>query len=279
MFLHRSSGSIIFKRRTSTVTIMIALIIVPFFAMFVAFVSNMAGIGGGALLALFFIYAIGLSSFSSSGLSLITIATSSLIGSYSNIRNGFVNFNLFKLLLATGLVGVLFGSLLSFLVPTEEFKQIFGFIPLTIGLFSLYFAINQRKFRKYIKPEKKFSSDIGFIGVIAGIISGFTGMGIGGITGTYLIAVKKMHPKTIFSTIILAMIVTSVFGGLLHIGAIRFQESTLIYMPLLVFGAVVGAFIGARVSSLTKSRDLRILQSVVILSTGILAISIYFFIS
>jgi uncharacterized membrane protein YfcA len=254
------------------------LVIIPLFAMFIAFIGNMAGIGGGALLVLFFLYYMGLSSVSAGGLSLITIATSSIVGSYSNLKQGFVSIPLFKILLITGLIGVFLGSLLSFEVPTGVFKGIFGFIPLSIGTFSFISVLRQRKIKDYIKPGKKLGKDVSIIGLIAGIISGFTGMGIGGITGTYMTAVRKMNPKIIFSTIILAMIITSVFGGLLHLGSISFPENTLLYIPLLVIGATIGAFIGAKVSGVIKSKNLRLFQSLVIIFTGILAISIYIFI-
>jgi hypothetical protein len=252
------------------------LLLIPVVAALVAFISNMAGIGGGALLVLFFLYAMGLNSVSGSGLSLITIATSSIIGSYSNIRSGFVNFRLFRILLLTGLSGVFLGSLLSFAVPTEIFKGVFGFIPLVIGSFSLFFAVAQRKAKIHAVPQKRFGYDIWSMGVAAGIISGFTGMGIGGITGTYMTAIRKMHPKTVFSTIILAMVITSLFGGLLHLGPVSFSGNILIYIPFLVIGASMGAFIGARVSGVIKSGNLRLFQSLVIISTGILAILIYF---
>ncbi len=246
--------------------------------MFVAFIGNMAGIGGGALFVLFFLYYLGLSSFYASGLSLIAISTSSIIGSYSNIRHGFVNLHLFKILLAMGLIGVLLGSLLSFIVPTAIFKGVFGFIPLTIGVFSLIATIKQRKIKNYKIPKNKFGKDVSVISLIAGAISGFTGMGIGGITGTYMTAVHKMNPKIIFSTIILAMIITSIFGGLLHLGTINFSKDTLLYIPFIIIGAAIGAFIGARVSGIVKSKNLRLFQSLVIIFTGLLAISIYLFI-
>jgi hypothetical protein len=251
------------------------LFILPLFAMSIAFIGNMAGIGGGALLVLFFLYYLGLSSVSASGLSLIAISTSSIVGSYSNIRQGFVNLHLFKILLVMGLIGVFLGSLLSFVIPTEIFKGVFGFIPLTIGIFSLAATLKQRKIKNYKSPGKTLGKDVSVVGLIAGVISGFTGMGIGGITGTYMTAVRKMNPKIIFSTIILAMIITSVFGGLLHLGTISFPDNTLFYIPLLIIGAAIGAFIGARVSGIIKSKNLRLFQSLVIIFTGILAISIY----
>lgn len=257
---------------------LILLILMPVFAMFIAFISNMTGVGGGGLLVLFFLYYAGLGSVSASGLSLVTIATSSIIGSYSNIRHDFVSMHLFKVLLITGLIGVFLGSLLSFVVPTSVFKGVFGFIPLVIGSFSLTFALRQRKMKAYEKPAQKLGNDVGVIGLAAGVISGFTGMGIGGITGTYMTAVRKMNPKIIFSTIILAMIITSVFGGLLHLGSLSFPANTLLYIPLLIIGAAIGALIGARLSGVIKSKNLRLFQSLVIILTGVLAISIYFLI-
>lgn len=251
------------------------LVIIPIFAMLVAFISNMTGIGGGGLLVLFFLYYIGTSSVSASGLSLITTATSSVAGSFSNIRHGHVNTKLFRVLLIFALIGIVLGSLLSFIVPTNIFKGVFGLIPIAIGTTSLVLTLKEKEISDHVEPKKYFDRGTSLSALAAGIVSGFTGIGIGGITGTYLTSVKKMRPKTVFSTLILTMILTSVLGGLIHLSSFKFSRNTELYIPLLIIGAAIGALAGARVSGVVRSRSLRLFQAITIISIGLLAISIY----
>lgn len=253
----------------------ITLVVIPIFATLVAFVSNMAGIGGGGLLVLFFLYYLGMSSVLSAGLSLITIATSCTIGSFSNIRHGHVNIQLFRVLLTFGLVGIVLGSLLSFVVPTNIFKGVFGLIPISIGTTSLILTLREKEVKDHLEPKRYLDRGIGLSALAAGIVSGFTGIGIGGITGTYLISKRRMNPKTAFSTLVFTMIFTSVLGGLIHVGSLRFSKDTDLYIPLLIVGAAIGALAGARVSAVVRSRSLKFFQAIAILSIGLLAISIY----
>lgn len=253
----------------------ITLIVIPVFATLVAFVSNMAGIGGGGLFVLFFLYYLGMSSVLAAGLSLITIATSCVIGSFFNVRHGYVNTKLFAVLLIFGLVGIVLGSLLSFVVPTNIFKGVFGLIPLAIGVTSLILTLKEKEARDHFEPKRYLDRGISLSALAAGIISGFTGIGIGGITGTYLISKKRMNPKTVFSTIVFTMIFTSVLGGLMHVSSFKFSKTTYLYIPLLITGAAIGALAGARVSGVVRSRSLKFFQAIAIILIGLLAISIY----
>lgn len=253
----------------------ITLIVIPIFTMLVAFISNMAGIGGGGLLVLFFLYYLGMSSVLATGLSLVTIATSAVIGSFSNIRHGHVDLKLFRVVLIFGLVGIILGSLLSFVVPTGIFKGVFGLIPISIGTTSLILTLRGKEVKDHLEPKTYLDRGISVSAFVAGIVSGFTGIGIGGITGTYLISKKRMKPKTVFSTLVFTMIFTSLLGGLIHVSSLKFSKETDLYIPLLIIGAAIGALAGARVSGVIRSRSLKFFQAIAIISIGLLAISIY----
>ena len=254
---------------------LIAFVVIPLFAMAVAFISNMAGLGGGALLVLFFLYYLGLGSVAAGGLSLISIATSSIVGSSSNIRQGQVSIGLFKVLLVFSSIGIVLGSVLSLVVPTDIFKGIFGFIPISVGIASIILILKDRKFKKYTEPKSYFDRGVTSAALVAGTLSGFTGLGIGGITGTYLTSMRRMKPKLVFSTIVFTMIITSMLGGLIHLGSFNFPLDTVQYIPLLMAGAAAGVFIGARVSGIVKSKSLRMFQAVTLIIIGIIAVSIY----
>ncbi|MHB1664316.1 MAG: sulfite exporter TauE/SafE family protein [bacterium] len=116
---------------------------------------------------------------------------------------------------------------------------------------------------------------INFFSLIAGFISGFIGIGIGGITGTFLTAVEQIPPRIAFSTVILAMILTSIVGGFIHLSYMKFSsDAIIIYLIPLMIGAVIGSQLGVHISKLLKSRTLRLYQGWIIITLGFLMFAI-----
>ena len=116
---------------------------------------------------------------------------------------------------------------------------------------------------------------INFFSLTAGFVSGFIGIGIGGITGTFLTAVEQIPPRIAFSTIILAMILTSVVGGFIHLSYMRFSyNAIIIYLIPLMIGAIIGSQLGVHISKLLNSRTLRLYQGWIIITLGLLMFAI-----
>lgn len=116
---------------------------------------------------------------------------------------------------------------------------------------------------------------INFFSLIAGFVSGFIGIGIGGITGTFLTAVEQIPPRIAFSTVILAMILTSVVGGFIHLSYMRFSyNAIIIYLIPLMIGAIIGSQLGVHISKLLNSRTLRLYQGWIIITLGFLMFAI-----
>jgi uncharacterized membrane protein YfcA len=112
---------------------------------------------------------------------------------------------------------------------------------------------------------------VGLVSFIAGIIVGFAGMGISGIVGTYLTAVKKMNPKIAFSTVLAVMVITSVIGASAHL-LYSFSGSLPVLLIALAIGAAIGAIVGSIASSFFKFGKLRLMQGYLIMSFGVLSL-------
>jgi uncharacterized membrane protein YfcA len=275
-------------------------------AFFVGVIGNTIGIGGGILLVPFFIFYMHLSPVESSGLSLFTIMLSTMGGSYIFYKDKTIDLNLYLMILLPALLGIIIGSVLSRYILTNQFKWIFSFIIIGIGIFSLVATKKQAAYksnyniqhavplksrsanffnghiRKTLKESNGTAYDyeiknplsINIFSLIAGFISGFIGIGIGGITGTFLTAVEQIPPRVAFSTVISIMAIISLIGGLIHFYYIKNPLHMAIYIIPLGAGALIGSKIGAFISKNSKAKTLRIYQGTFIILLGILMLAI-----
>jgi len=313
----------------------------------VGIVGNTIGIGGGILLVPFFLFYMHMPPLEASGLSLFTIVASTSGGSLKFIKEKIIDFKLFLMIVLFAVPAAAAGSILSKYINTGEFKGIFSFIIIIIGIFSLiatrvqtkksiYSAHNHNnneeadasdisahahnekvnnaenietlsgtsnnidlRLQSMIIYFKHISSNIkrkridragdrydyyikkpiviNLFSILAGFISGFIGIGIGGITGTFLTAVEQIPPRIAFSTIVLAMIFSSIAGGFIHLAYMKLSFKTIIYLLPLLVGAVIGSQLGAAISKLFKSRTLRLYQGWIIIMLGFIMFVISYF--
>ena len=250
-------------------------IIVLAVALVVGIIGNIAGIGGGIIIVIFLIYVFKLSPLDAAGLSLLTIVFSSLSGLIQNTRKGLVDMRLFEVVAIAAVIGTIAGSVVTNYISPSTFKGIFSIIVICIGLFSVYSSRTQTRGGiegHYVNPPH--SPDIGALSFIAGLISGFIGIGIGGIMGTYLTAIKRSTPKIAFVSIIAAMFPVTVAGTAIHFYYTGFVN--IFFAPPLVIGAVVGGILGSRVISKAPQTSLRFFQGYIIIAFGILSAILYF---
>jgi hypothetical protein len=294
----------------------------------VGIVGNTIGIGGGILLVPFFLFYMHMPPLEASGLSLFTIVASTSGGSLKFIKEKIIDFRLFFMIVLFAVPAAVAGSILSKYINANEFKGVFSFIIIIIGIFSLMATRIQTKKKithnneKIIENEsietlsstsnnnnidfnnidfglqsviiyfRNISSNIkreridragnkydyyikkpiaiNLFSIVAGFISGFIGIGIGGVTGTFLTAVEQIPPRIAFSTIVLAMIFSSIAGGFIHLAYMKLSFKTIIYLIPLMAGAIIGSQLGAIISTLLKSRTLRLYQGWIIIILGFL---------
>ncbi|MGC9099564.1 MAG: sulfite exporter TauE/SafE family protein [Candidatus Micrarchaeia archaeon] len=255
-------------------------------ALVVGLIGNLVGIGGGVLIMIILLFGFKMQPVLAGGLSLLTILASASVGTLSNIMQRALSKELFSLIAVFAGAGVLLGSIIPYLLNTKSFDTLFGFVSIGIGLFSILAARRdakkigniERSFTSLSKKEKEAAkkvtgkAGIGSFSFIAGLIAGTFGIGIGGIVGTYLTAIKQMQPKVAFSTVLAAMIITSLLGSSVHLISIKGSMLLLGMIVALMAGVAIGAVAGSHISSRIKSSRLRFAQGYIILGLGIIAI-------
>ncbi len=255
---------------------MLILLLMVFFALafLVGLIGNISGIGGGVMIILFLIYAFGFNPLDAAGLSLLTLVFSSLTGFVQNMRRKLVDTKLFIIMGTLAVFGALFGSFLASHIPSGVFKGVFSAILISLGLFSVYASRMQTKGgAEEYSSEPAHDADTGIVSLVAGVVSGFIGIGIGGIIGTYLTAIKRSQPKVAIATIIAATLPVTVAGMFLHFYYTGFVN--IVYAPPLVIGAFMGGFLGSWVIRKAPQVSLRFFQGYIIIAFGILSATLY----
>ncbi|MHB1697520.1 MAG: sulfite exporter TauE/SafE family protein [bacterium] len=258
----------------------------------IGFIANLVGLGGGILLVPFFIFYMHLSPVESSGLSLSTIIFSSTSGTIKHLKEKIINKKLFKLLAGFVTSGVIIGSIASKYVNVSEFKIFFAFIVVIIGIFSLYSTNKQTKKTENIAANQPKNVDNNTTGLgnlqlphpkttavfslIAGFFSGFAGIGMGVIAGTFLTSIEQIPPRIAFATILAAMILTSVIGVTIHFSYFKINGIILSYIISLAAGAITGSQLGSITPRILSSRTLRLYQGWIITGFGLLMMAMRF---
>jgi uncharacterized membrane protein YfcA len=255
--------------------VLFSSIVILLFSMIVAIIGNVIGIGGGIMLLPFFIFYLHLNSIIATGLSLFTIVLSTIGGTFAFIRQKTINYKLFLIIISLIIPGVIIGSIVNKFVNTQEFKEILPIWVISIGTFSLITAKKQplKNFNNINNSENdpiKHNKLTSLVSFISGFVSGFFGVGIGAIMGTYLVVVEEISARVAFSTLIMVMTITSLFGFLAHYESAGLDlTSWIIYLIPLSLGAILGSQIGAYISKISNIKTLRLYQGYIILSLGI----------
>lgn len=265
---------------------LLELLLLFFSALAIGILGNIAGIGGGVLLMLIFIFLLDINPVAAGGLSLFTIISSTAFGSLINRGQGSIDKRLFLNIAVLSGAGAVMGSVLSYYIVVSSFKLFFGITVLGLGLFSFISArieIRANRGKDYLKKTFAESHESGLdrfrsyrslalVSLIAGIISGTFGVGIGAVVGTFLTSIKHIHPKVAFSTLLASMIVTSTVGAVVHFSEPGLSVNMMLLVPLLT-GAALGGFTGAQLSNRMSFSSLRSSQSYIVMFFGALSIA------
>jgi uncharacterized membrane protein YfcA len=253
-------------------------------------VGNIAGIGGGVFLMIIFLFAFKINPVIAGGLSLITILASTIAGSTINKKQGAIDKRLLYTIGIFAGIGAVIGSVLSNYITVQSFSLFFGIVVFMIGVLSytsfrmeisrnIGKSYTQETFREYRKKSGNNHMAQGkgrgteIVAFVSGMLAGLFGLGIGGIMGTFLTAIRHIHPKIAFSTVVAAMIETSIHRTLIHF--MKFETALYYYLLALplVAGGAIGGLIGAILSGNMTFSRLRRSQSYIVMFFGILAIS------
>lgn len=243
-------------------------------AFVVGLIGNITGIGGGVMIILFLIYGFGLDPLDAAGLSLLTLVFSTLIGVIRNLKQKFINFRLFSMLAGIAVIAAVAGTVIASYIPSGAFKGAFAIILIFLGIFSVYAS-----YRKGIQERMKSGDELAGLpetkitSMIAGLVSGFIGIGIGGIAGTYLNAVKRAEPRMAIATVIAATLPVVTAGMIIHFSITGLVN--LVYAPPLVVGAILGGLLGSWAIRKAPQMSLKLFQGYIIVAFGFLSLLLF----
>ena len=256
----------------------------------VGILSGMFGVGGGFLITplLFFV---GIPPAVAVATSANQIVASSFSAVLAHIRRKTVDFPMGLVLLVGGLIGAAIGivifNILRGMGQVDLLVSLSYVVFLgTIGGLMFVESLNALRNARSGKPPKrrkhnwihalpfkmKFRASGLYISVIppllvgvsVGVLAAIMGVGGGFIMVPAMIYLLGMPTKVVIGTSLFQIIFVTAFTTLLH--AVTNQTVDLMLALLLLVGGVVGAQFGARIGTLLKAEQLRILLAILVLA-------------
>ena len=242
----------------------ITLIAAVLLGVLIGVLSGLLGVGGGTIMVPMYRLAFGMSALASTATSLFTIIPTSISGVITHVRNKTC---LPKLGIAMGLGGACTSPLGVWLSSISPSWAVMVAAAIAIG----YSAFNMLK--GVIKPKAKSTGGsgeiprlsngqlaLGFaIGLIAGVASGYIGLGGGFLMVPLMLAWIGLPMRYASGTSLIGIMLLAIPGAVEHglLGNIDYIAGI-----ATAVGTVPGAFIGSRLVTRIPDRTLRILFSV-----------------
>lgn len=107
------------------------------------------GMGGGVTLVLLFSLFSEVSQHIIQGINLIFYLPTSIVAIYMNIKNENIDYHFSKIVIISGIIGALIGSLLAMKIESNSLKKYFGVFLIGIAIFEIY-----SYFKQYILKRK-----------------------------------------------------------------------------------------------------------------------------
>lgn len=224
---------------------------------------------------------------------MVSLIPSSLLSTYINRKQGFVDFRMGILLEIPTIVGVILGSLMLSFLSSERLEILFALMVFLLGIsfflkiksktkrkIRLFYHLNKMKPRMIIKNPGHFVAYrisiwmIGFFGFLSGSLAGLFGIGGGFMKTPIMIKVFKIPAKIAAATALFMIVITSFVGSISHYlqGHVDFVQA----WPIIV-GFAFGALAGQRLNVKIKDKVLEkmigfalLLASLVMLSNFVI---------
>ncbi|UCF64100.1 MAG: sulfite exporter TauE/SafE family protein [bacterium] len=247
--------------------------------------SACVGLGGGLLLIPFLILVFDLPVKFVAGTMLFAMIPYTLVATWGNLRNGYVNLKIGLVMESGAIIGVLWGAFFTDLFPDLLLKLIFVFIvfylmlTLRIPTGSPYnFIARGFNAMNLIPPfiACKTAQDarcsipsLVILGIVAGFFSGLLGIGGGFLNTPVLIVGVLLAPKVAVGTSLFMILITSLFGTAEHalLGHINYAIA-LVVTP----GMMIGAYIGIHLLKNLAEEKIKTFIFVAMFVAGIMAL-------
>ncbi|MBI5778460.1 MAG: sulfite exporter TauE/SafE family protein [Planctomycetes bacterium] len=245
------------------------MIILVLVGIIIGAVGTLAGIGGGIFIVpvLFSIYQF--SPQAAIGTSLFVVAFNAFSGTVAYARYKRIYWRLGAIIIVSGIPGVIIGAFASNIFTGTAFKIVFAGVLILAAIYLLFRKNKSSGNVKICTPlelSRKKVIMVVFVGFVTGFIASCLGIGGGIIHVPVLIYLLKIpvHIATatshfiLFSTVLLSIVPHALWG---HID----------YVPGLLMGggALIGAQVGAYISSKVRPRVILIILAVALVAVAL----------
>lgn len=236
---------------------------------------SVGGGGGGIYVGILTVF-FNISPAIAASTSLATIIPTTAIGTVSHWRAGNIKLRYGVIMLVSGAVGAVIGSLFSGLLPQEMYYKITAVILLTLGIqmsFSFIRKKNSAKANASVKPHKYAVPIAAAYGVLGGALSGL--VGISGSTpivaGLALLGCSALQTV---GTSVMVLVGISVSGFLMHLGI---GSVNWMLVGLLASGTMTGAFIAPIIlKRLDKKKVEKVISPTLVIITLVMGTILFF---
>ena len=170
------------------------------------------------------------------------------------------------LILISGIPGVLIGAHTASILPSDFSSTILGFLTLFLSFYSLYNTrLGSSTKRISITKLRLFIGSFGLF--IIGFLNGYLSSGTGLFVTIWMITIFKLSFSV---SVAYTLILVGIFWN--GIGALSLGLSGNIiwnYIPILIFGSLIGGYLGAYFSIIKGSKFIKVVFEIVSLTVGI----------
>ena len=223
----------------------------------IAVFIGLTGVGAGSMTTPLLILLLGMETPQAVGTALIFGAVVKILTTPMYIRRRQVNWRALGFLLATGLPGVLAGSLLLSGIKSDWVTAFVGFTIMSIALLNLF------RFTNVTRHDR--TKWLALVGLPIGLEVGFSSAGAGALGALCLMNMTLLAPAAVVGTDLSFGLVLSLVGG--GIRAAMGDLDTAVLIKLLT-GGVAGAVAGALLASRLPSKKLRFILCLALVFLG-----------
>ncbi|MDG3581943.1 MULTISPECIES: sulfite exporter TauE/SafE family protein [Galbibacter] len=250
------------------IIITIILILISFT---ISMFGSVVGFGGGIFMVPILIAVFHFPLTTAVGSVMISLLPSSLISTFLNRKEGFVDFKMGVLLEVPTILGVFIGVLLLSYITAVHLEVLFAVMVLFLGISfflkkeknkkgqGFFYMLNKLKPRYIIKNHLNHAAYrfsvwmVLFFGLMAGTLAGLFGIGGGFLKTPIMLRVFKMPAKIATATALFMIVITSTTGSISHfmLGHVQFSEA----WPIML-GFALGALGGQKLNLKIKNATL-----------------------
>lgn len=226
------------------------------------FLSGMFGVGGGIVTTPAIRLLLSQPAAIAIGTPIPVMIPSAFVGAYNYNKNKLIDWKLAKVLMISGVIGVILGSYATrFIQP----KLIMLATSAVIGVVSISFILPVKSNPKDTQAIDDFSNNkplTWLVGFLCGVFSGFLGLGGGTLLIPSLVYIFKKDIRSAFGTSLAVVATYTVPGTIVH-GYLRHID--FLIALLLTLGVIPGAYAGSKLVPLLQVKLLRFLFGLLLL--------------